>query len=197
MICAPDSVPGWPIPPGGGFTAEEFLRMQGLSPHAQLIDGGLVFASPQRKWNASVVGFLWAELDAQAPDGHRADREMAVRLGKHQVPEPDVLVVSTEAFERETPDTHYLPQDLLLVVEAVSPDSVDHDRETKPCKYARAGIPYFWRVENEGGRTVVYTYQLDPATKGYGLTGIHHGRLKTDAPFPVVVDLAAVRAKRG
>ncbi|MFW5418306.1 Uma2 family endonuclease [Nocardiopsis sp. CNT-189] len=171
--------------------------MQGLPPHTQLIDGGLIFVSPRRKWHASVTGFLWAELDAQAPDGHRADREMAVRLDRHQVPEPDVLVVSAEAFEREAPDTHYLPPDLLLAVEAVSPDSVDRDRDTKPYKYARAGIPHFWRVENEGGRTVVYTYQLDPASKGYGLTGIHHGRLKTDAPFPVVIDLDAVRAKRG
>ncbi|WP_017593161.1 Uma2 family endonuclease [Nocardiopsis potens] len=192
-----EPIPDWLIPPDGGFTAEEFLRMRGLPPHTQLIDGSLIFVSPQRKWHSSVVGFLWAELDAQAPGGHRADREMAVRLDRHQVPEPDVLVVTEEAFEREAPDTHYLPADLLLAVEAVSPDSVDRDRDTKPYKYARAGIPHFWRVENEGGRTVVYTYQLDPATGGYGLTGIHHGRLKADAPFPVVIDLDAVRAKRG
>lgn len=34
-------------------------------------------------------------------------------------------------------------------IEVVSPDSIGRDRETKPVKYARAGIPHCWRVENK------------------------------------------------
>ncbi|MFE7744036.1 hypothetical protein [Nocardia sp. NPDC057455] len=58
--------------------------------------------------------------------------------------------------------------------------------------YARAGIAHFWRVENAGGRPVVYVYELDPATKTYALTGIHHDRLKLTVPFDMDIDLTDI-----
>jgi Uma2 family endonuclease len=180
------------IPPPGGFTADDFLRMPGLPPHTQLIDGSLVFVSPQEKWHSRIVNLLVTELDRQAPEHLRADREMAVRLGDRQVPEPDVLVVTAEAYERANPSTHYFADDVVLAVEAVSPDSEERDRDTKPHKYAAAGIRYLWRVENEQGRTVAYTYERDPATGTYALTGIHHDRMKLPVPFDIEIDLTAV-----
>ncbi|HUN30437.1 MAG TPA: Uma2 family endonuclease [Trebonia sp.] len=77
-----------------------------------------------------------------------------------------------------------------LVVEVVSPESEDRDRETKPAKYARAGIRFLWRIEREGSTPVAYTYELDPASGTYVATGVHRGRLKTDIGFPVDIDLA-------
>ncbi|KAB2343030.1 Uma2 family endonuclease [Actinomadura rudentiformis] len=185
-------LPDWVIPPPGGFTADEFLKMRELPRHTELIDGSLVFVSPQQKWHSRVVGMLTNELDRQAPEHLRADREMAVRLGKRQVPEPDVLVVTAEAYERDEPSTYYFPDDLVLVVEAVSPESEDRDRDTKPRKYAAAGIRHFWRVENDEGRTVVYVYERDPATGCYAPSGIHHDRLKVSVPFDIEIDLNAV-----
>lgn len=182
-------------PPPGGFTAEDFLRLPGLPPHTELIDGSLVCGGPREKRHSRVVDLLVREFDAQAPDGLRADREMAVRLGERQLPEPDVVVVTAEAYERDTPSTYYLPEDVLLAVEAVSPDSEERDRDTKPRKYASAGIRYFWRVENDGGRTVGYAYERDPATGALALTGVHHDRLKTSVPFDVDIDLTAVGAR--
>jgi hypothetical protein len=38
---------------------------------------------------------------------------------------------------------------------------------------------------------VVRVYELDPVTKAYTLTGIHHDRLRTGVPFPVDVDISA------
>ena len=185
-------LPSWVIPPPGGFTADDFLRMRGLPPHTQLIDGSLVFVSPQEKWHSRIVNLLVAELDRQAPEHLRADREMAVRLGERQVPEPDVLVVTAEAYDRAAPSTHYFAEDVVLAVEAVSPDSEERDRDTKPRKYAAAGIRHLWRVEKEDGRTVVYTYERDPATGTYALTGIHHDRIKVPVPFDIEIDLTAV-----
>jgi Uma2 family endonuclease len=46
------------------------------------------------------------------------------------------------------------PADLLLVIEIVSPGSVELDRYLKPVEYAQAGVPHFWRVEREGPSTV-------------------------------------------
>jgi Uma2 family endonuclease len=193
MTVAP--LPDWVIPPPGGFTAEDFLRLPGLPPHTELIDGSLIFVSPQQKWHSRVVNLLLRELDAQAPPHLRADREMVVRLGKRQAPEPDVVVVTGEAFDRPEPATYYWPADVVLAIEAVSPDSEDRDRETKPRKYAAAGIKHFWRVENDEGQAVAYTYERDPATGCYGLTGIHHGRLKTSVPFTIDIDLDTVDAR--
>ncbi|MGW7521280.1 Uma2 family endonuclease [Streptomyces sp. NPDC054796] len=191
-----EPLPDWVIPPPGGFTAEGFLGLVGLPAHTELIDGSLVFAGLRGKWHSRVinllVGELDRELDRQAPAELRADREMAVRLGKRQVPEPDVVVVTSEAYVRDEPSTYYFPEDVLIAVEAVSPDSEDRDRDTKPRKYAAAGFPHYWRVENDEDRAVVYTYERDPASGGYALTGIHHDRLKVSVPFTLDIDLTAV-----
>ncbi|MDA2812369.1 Uma2 family endonuclease [Nocardiopsis sp. RSe5-2] len=190
-------LPDWVIPPPEGFSADDFLRMSGLPPHTELIDGSLIFVSPQRKWHSGVVGRFWVELDAQAPEGWRADREMALKVGFRQVPEPDVLVVREEAFLRKEPDTYYLPEEVLLVIEAVSPDSEDRDRETKPAKYARAGIPHFWRIEEaDSDSAVVYAYEFDPETRAYVVAGIHHDRFTASSPFPIDIDLKEIRRRR-
>ncbi|MFC9976023.1 Uma2 family endonuclease [Spirillospora sp. NPDC127200] len=189
------SLPDWVFPPPGGFTADAFLAMRDLPRHTELIDGSLVFVSPQEKWHSRVINRLFCELDDQAPDGLEVDREMAVRLAKRQVPEPDVMVVTAEAHERDKPSTYYFAEDLLLVVEAVSPESEERDRDTKPRKYAAAGIPHFWRVEQVDGRTVVYVYERDPATGTYALTGIHHDRLKLTVPFDIDIDLVTAGRK--
>ncbi|XRQ02898.1 Uma2 family endonuclease [Actinomadura welshii] len=186
------SLPDWVIPPPDGFTADDFLRMRGLPRHTELIDGSLVFVSPQEKWHTRVLRMLTEALDRQAPEAFRAEQEMAVRLAKRQALEPDVLIVTTEAYERTDPSTHYLPEDVVLAVEAVSPDSVERDRDTKPRRYAAAGIKHFWRVEKEEERTVVYVYERDPATGSYVPNGIYHDRLKVTVPFDIEIDLTAV-----
>jgi Uma2 family endonuclease len=190
------SVPQWMIPPPEGFTADDFLKMRGLPRHTELIDGSLIFVSPQRKWHKRVINLLEDTLDEQAPKGLRAEREMAVKLAKRQCPEPDVLVVTEKAYDRTDPDTHYFPDDVVLVVEAVSPDSEDRDRDNKPRKYAAARIRHFWRVEEDERRAVVYVYELDPATSAYALTGIYHDRLRLTVPFDIDIDLTDVLNRR-
>lgn len=74
----------------------------------------------------------------------------------------------------------------------VAPSSGERDRDTKPHKYAGAGIPYFWRVEREGDRIVVATYALDHELVGYRPTGTHVNELSIDDPFPVTIDLTRV-----
>lgn len=190
----PASLPDWVFPPPDGFTADHFLSMRGLPPHTELIDGSLVFVSPQRMWHSWIIDLLRDELDRQAPSELRAIREMVIKLAKRQVPEPDVMVVDAESF---SPLRTYLqPEEIVLAVEAVSPGSVILDRDTKPRRYASAGIRNFWRVELDGERTVVYVYELDPATGSYVPTGIHHDRLKLTVPFDIEIDLTAVGRRR-
>ncbi|MFP8883208.1 Uma2 family endonuclease [Streptomyces mangrovi] len=183
----------WPRPPAGGYTAEDLDRIPDLPPHTELIDGSLVFVSPQTKFHMRAMRLLENRLLQAAPPELEVVREMTVTLGKRDRPEPDVMVVRADA-DTGPRQTGFRPEDVVLAVEVVSDDSEARDRETKPRKYAASGIPHFWRVEagRDGWSPVVYVFELEPATRTYAVTGIHHERLKTDVPFPVDIDLTAV-----
>ncbi|WP_239103460.1 Uma2 family endonuclease [Microbispora corallina] len=189
----------WPAPPPWGWTADDLDHLPAEGPngepdffkHVELIDGALVFMSPQRRFHQLLIRRLSERLDSQAPDHLVAVDQMDVKLSRRTRPCPDVMVIDAEAaadYER----TYYLPEEVHLVVEIVSPESVDRDRKTKPLRYAEAGIRHFWRVEEDAGRPVVYVYERDPAGGAYSLTGIHHERLAVSVPFPIDVDLAVL-----
>ncbi|WP_369248728.1 Uma2 family endonuclease [Streptomyces sp. R41] len=188
----------WPIPPAEGWTADDLDRIPGLPPHTELIDGSLVFMSPQTRFHMRCMRLLEHSLLDQVPDHLDVDREFTIKLDRRNRPEPDILVVPVKA-DLGPDQTWRKPEDVLLAVEVVSPDSCERDREVKPRKYAEAGVPHFWRVEKDEdkGLPVVYVYELDPATKSYGLTGIFHDRLKVTIPFEIEIDLTAVDRRRG
>ncbi|MBE1560887.1 Uma2 family endonuclease [Nonomuraea africana] len=115
---------------------------------------------------------------------------MSIILGPNQRPEPDVSLIRAEAAHGD--ETFYQAADVVLVIEVVSPESRVRDRERKPQLYAQAGIAHFWRVEQQEDRPVIYVYELDPATRAYALSGIHHDRLKLTVPFDVDIDLSEI-----
>lgn len=161
----------WPVPPENGYTVDDFFTLD-LPPHTELIDGSLVFVSPRRKFHTPAMYLLEQGLRQHVPDDLRVRREMAVVLGKRNAPEPDLVVVTAQA-DKDQRQTRYQAADVLLAVEVVSPDSEDRDRDTKPHKYAGAGIKHFWLVEMAGehDRPVVVTYELDPVNRTYISTG--------------------------
>ncbi|MFP3969174.1 Uma2 family endonuclease [Actinomadura fulvescens] len=186
-----EAVPDWLIPPEGGFTASDLDNLPQLPPHTELIDGSLVLVSPQANFHVLTMDLLVSVLRRMAPDDLRVRREMTVTLGRRQRPEPDVLVLRAEGV-KGLDQTTYRPEDVVLAIEVVSPDSEERDRKRKPQLYAAAGIPHFWRVENGGGRPVVYVYELDPATSEYFMTGVHRDRLELSVPFGIDIDLTEI-----
>jgi Uma2 family endonuclease len=188
---AEERLPAWAFPPPGGFTADDLDRLTKLPPHTELIDGSLVFVSPQADFHSLTVDVLVSGLRQGTPEHLRVRREMTVTLGRRQRPEPDLLVIRAGA-DPGPKGTAYRAADAVLVVEVMSPESEERDRKRKPQLYAEAGIPHFWRVENDSGRPIVYTYELDPATHSYVPTGIHHDRLKTNVPFDIDIDLTEI-----
>jgi Uma2 family endonuclease len=191
-IAPPESDMMWPIPPEGGYVAEDLDAIPDLPPHTELIDGSLVFVSPQVIFHKRAMLLLWSRFADAAPEQFAAHIEMTVTLGPKQRPEPDVLVTWAKA-EQDPGQSHFKPQDVLLVVEVVSAESRVRDRERKPQLYAQAGIRVFWRVEqDEAGKAVVYAYELDPATQQYVPTGIHHDRITASWPFPIEIDLTRI-----
>jgi Uma2 family endonuclease len=187
-----EPVSAWLRPPIGGYTADDLDRIPDLPPHTELIDRSLVFASPQKLFHMLTVDLLTKSLRRWAPRGEfRVRREMSVLLGPRQRPEPDVIVVRSDA-DTGMDQTSYPPDAVVLAVEVVSPDSEERDRERKPQLYAKAGIKHFWCIEDASGKIALYTYELDPATHAYALTGIFHERVTLKVPFEIDIDLTEI-----
>ncbi|GAA3985607.1 Uma2 family endonuclease [Streptomyces marokkonensis] len=183
----------WPVPPVDGYTVDDLFTLPDLPPHTQLIDGSLVFVSPQRAFHADAIDLLVSGLRQFVPPGFRVKRKMTIILDQHNGPEPDVSVIRTDAITGPG-QTSYAAKDVLLAIEVVSPDSESRDRTTKPQKYAAAGIANFWRVEQggSGGRPIIHVYELDPMTNAYVHMGMHRERIKVDKPYSIDIDLTAI-----
>jgi Uma2 family endonuclease len=122
------AVPEWMRPPRfEGWHADDLDHLPEAPRHTELIDGSLVFRlSPQRVWHSRTVSALQFALARQAPNGVGVELEMTIRLDQWNRPEPDLL--ATKAPEYEPDRTYYTPDQVLLAVEVVSPESAHRDR---------------------------------------------------------------------
>ncbi|MFD8929213.1 Uma2 family endonuclease [Streptomyces mirabilis] len=182
------ALPDWMRPPRlEGWFAEDLDRLPEAPRHTELIDGALVFMmSPQRWWHGEIVTDLTFALRAQAPAGFKVGREMTIRLDERNRPEPDLLLTTAD-YDGDR--TWFTPDEVRLVVEVVSPESAHRDRTVKLRKYAEAGIPHYWRIEEEDGAPVVHVYELDKPTRSYAPAGIFRGTLERRVPFEISLDL--------
>lgn len=65
MTVAPQ--PTWPVRPEGGWTADDLDRLPNLPPHTELIDGSLVFVSPQALFHLYAIRLLEFGLYSAEP----------------------------------------------------------------------------------------------------------------------------------
>ncbi|MFJ3925501.1 Uma2 family endonuclease [Streptomyces sp. NPDC090022] len=185
-----ESVHDWSRPPLDGYTVDDLLTLQDLPRHTELIDGSLVFVSPQRFIHSDLIDFLVARLRRTAPRHMKVAREMTVVIDKRNGPEPDISIVGRDACTSRM-QTHVYAADVQLAIEVVSPESEARDTQTKFHKYAAAGIPNYWIVKIEGdetGEPVVYVYELDPHTRAYVCQGIHSKPFSVERPFAADID---------
>ncbi|MFE9390035.1 Uma2 family endonuclease [Streptomyces sp. NPDC006784] len=157
----------------------------------EIVDGMVVVSPSASKRHNRLARILANALDAAAGPDWNADTDFDVRL--QDVPltnrRPDVIVYRAETIDL----TPTRPEHVLLVVEVVSPGSETTDRIVKVDQYAKAGIPFYWRVEQAAtGVPIVYTYVLDPATRTFRDGEMFTGVIKTAAPFTVTADLGAL-----
>lgn len=157
----------------------------------EIVDGMVVVSPSASKRHNRLARLLANALDAAAGSDWNADTDFDVRL--QDVPlnnrRPDVTVYRAETID-VSPTR---PEHVLLVVEVVSPGSETTDRIVKADQYARAGIQFYWRVEQAAtGAPLVYTYLLDPATGRYRDSEIFTGVVRLAVPFSVEVDLGQI-----
>src|SRR5580765_3355872 len=154
----------------------------------EIVDGMVVVSPSASKRHNRLARILANALDAAAGPDWNADTDFDIRL--QDVPltnrRPDVVVYRADTIDIAPTR----PEHVLLVVEVVSPGSETTDRIVKFHQYAKAGITFYWRVEQAPtGIPLIYTYVLDPATSAYRDEDMFTGVVTVAAPFPVEVDL--------
>lgn len=154
----------------------------------EIVDGMVVVSPSASKRHNRLARIIANALDAAAGPQWNADTDFDVRL--QDVPlnnrRPDVTVYRADTIDLAPTR----PEHVLLVVEVVSPGSETTDRIVKADQYAKAGIAFYWRVEQAAtGVPLVYTYVLDPATGSYRDGDLFTGTVKTTAPFAVEFEL--------
>ncbi|MER5503078.1 Uma2 family endonuclease [Streptomyces sp. NPDC002561] len=83
-----------------------------------------------------------------------------------------------------------------LVIEVVPPESAHRDRTVKLRKYAEAGIPHYWCIEDEDTVPAVHVYELEGPTGSYAPAGIFRHTLKRPLPFEISLDLDSLTPSR-
>jgi Uma2 family endonuclease len=183
----------WLSPPPGGWTLADVRALPERS-RVEVIDGALIVNPSPLPVHQRVVRRLAAALEPQLPAPWQLETDVDVMLSEDPLDylSPDIVV-----FGADIPlTTRPIPGDqILLVVEVVSRGSRREDRGAKPLAYAEGGIRHFWRVEGPASGTPaveVHTFLAPSPAEGYVPTGLHRGRLTTDVPFPVDIDLTRV-----
>jgi Uma2 family endonuclease len=157
----------------------------------EIVDGTVVVAPAASIRHNRLARFLANGLELAAGPEWNADINFDVRLQDAPLTNrrPDVVVYRADTIDISPTR----PEHVLLIVEIVSPGSETTDRVVKADQYAKAGIAFYWRVEQATtGVPLVYTYVLDPASRIYRDGEVFTGIVKATVPFSVEIDLSTL-----
>lgn len=145
----------------------------------EIVDGSLLMTPPPSEGHQGIGGNLFVALRLAMAHGSRVLYEIGVRVpGGNFIPDIVVLKpgVARNVVWRES-------EDVALVVEIASRSTRVTDRTLKAAKYAEAGIPSYWRVDDDGTVTVHSAPIDDEYTR---TVTIRPGeRVLVEQPFPI------------
>lgn len=143
-----------PVPsdePPPRMTFEEFLDWLEEDMHVEWADGEVIVKnmSPVTRAHQSVNVFLVTLINLFAVKHHLGEvftQEYLMRLrSRPSGREPDLIFVANEHVDRIT--RTYLDGPGDIVVEIVSEESVERDREIKRTEYENAGVREYWLID--------------------------------------------------
>lgn len=185
------SQPVEPAPVRDDWTAEDLDRLPDDYRY-EIVDGALHMTPSPLPEHNEIAHMLTAHLRSLSPEAWSATHDVDVILTEdgRNTRRPDVVV-----YRRDRKRQKLRAVDVPLVVEIVSPSSKTEDRVTKPAVYAEAGIPCYWRVEQEPTLSVV-EYRLTELGKYYEHSP-RAGVFTVEQPWPIEIDLGAVAREAG
>lgn len=173
-------------PSSGGWTTDDLDAQPDDGVRRELLDGVMLVAPARSALHQFLAAALTMSLHASGPRSAAVTQSVEVRMSDRLSFIPDVVVLSADAAKRKP--RPFAPHEVLLVVEIVSPASQAMDRITKPVLYAKAGIPYFWRIETSDG-IAVDTYKINPESEAYLPVGTYSDIIKIDEPWPIEISV--------
>jgi Uma2 family endonuclease len=179
----------WNDPPPDGWTIDDLERLSDGGQRRELIDGVIPVGPEPGPLHEAVARLLAARIQEICPPEYEVSHGVPVRFTRRRCLIPDVEVVFRPGGPRRT--SWFAPREVVIAAEIVSPTSLVMDRITKPALYAAAGIPYYWRVETDGG-IEVSTYRLDLVDETYRQTGEFRDTIDLVAPWPIKIPVGGI-----
>ncbi|MET8094741.1 Uma2 family endonuclease [Micromonospora sp. NPDC005220] len=163
----------------GNYTVEDVLSLPDDAPRVELRDGVMIVVPSPTFGHQKISGLLWNWLRQHSPQGMEPSFATGVMVGVDQTFEPDVMLLAAETINY---DSHYsTAEPVILVVEVVSRSTRRRDRLEKPADYADAGIPHYWRIE----QNPVHVYAYDLVDGRYELAADSAEELIVAKPFDI------------
>lgn len=137
------------------YTVEDVLDLPSDAPRVELRDGVMTAVPSPTGAHQKINVLLASWLMRHAPDELETLMAVGVAMSLRDTLEPDAVLL-----RRPVELDHHLydPADVVLAVEIVSRGTKRRDRFEKPAVYAAAGVPHYWRIEQDPVH--VFAYEL-------------------------------------
>lgn len=188
----------------GPWTADDVMALPEDGNRYEALGGSLLVSPPPCRPHQRASHRLHCLLEdavTTAGIGTPIWEAVGVRLPHNQLVVPDLVVGMPGTEEEAKPLLD--PDDVLLLVEIVSPGSTTADRRAKPAAYAEAGIRYYWRVELENFRgraedlPVLFAHELHAGREYHQTHRVGAGVLAwLDRPFDISFDPAWLLSRK-
>jgi Uma2 family endonuclease len=188
-----------PVAPRQLLTVAEYLEIGEIElGYSELVEGRLLMSPSPAFDHDNAALELAVSLRARLPEALRVvtDLDVDLQLAAPDAPgtvrRPDVVVATEEARLRVRKEGGVVrASEVVLVVEVVSPGSTRTDHVAKRNEYADAGIPHYWIVDIAEPVSLLACHVAGEF--GYADAGSVTGRFTATDPFPVDIDLEALR----
>jgi Uma2 family endonuclease len=167
------------------YFLEDVLNLPDDAPRVEL-RGGVMIAVPSPTIDHQNIGnLLWLWFRQHAPEEFLSATAVGVAVGLRDSLEPDVLLLDASVAA----SNHYvMPTQVAIAVEVVSPGTKRRDRLEKPAEYAAAGVPHFWRIEQDP----VHVFAYDLIDGRYELVADSAEELVLSAPFEIKLPIREI-----
>ncbi|WP_327038444.1 Uma2 family endonuclease [Micromonospora maris] len=174
------------------YTLEDLLALPDDAPRVELVDGVIHETPSPTLGHQNISSLLWLWLHSHAPAQLHATQAVGVALSHNTSRQPDV-VLHRAGLPAER--SRLRPADVVLAVEIVSPGTRRVDRFAKPGEYAAAGIPFYWRIEQDPVH--LYAYRLGDrigpgGERQYELAADSSDLIELTEPFDIKLPIAEI-----
>src|SRR5690349_14234434 len=167
------------------YFLEDVLNLPDDAPRVELRDGVMIAVPSPTIDHQNIGNLLWLWFRQHAPEEFLSATAVGVAVGLRDSLEPDVLLLDASVAA----SNHYvMPTQVAIAVEVVSPGTKRRDRLEKPAEYAAAGVPHFWRIEQDP----VHVFAYDLIDGRYELVADSAEELVLSAPFEIKLPIREI-----